>query len=250
MDGGADPPHARLGRTWKSLPSRSPGKPFAPYGDVMTCRLRPAAPTTRRRWQPAAQRAAQPVDDFPPAHSRPAAEVRDDGAARVLLASFVPVDVAAGWSSWRRTPRRAVPTCGRQGVHATGQQGVTYKPDTWHHGLTVLDRPGRFRRLHVRAGTADEEFVLSRPSPSASPDPVIEIRDWRSTEAHCWLRARAAPRRPWSRRTAPPRSTARAISRRCRTGRARNSPTSRSGWSSTAATRRAMRSPACAPASN
>ena len=43
---------------------------------------------------------------------------------------------------------------------ATGKQGVTYKPNTWHHGLTVLDKPGRFAVFMWRAGTkGDEEFV-------------------------------------------------------------------------------------------
>ena len=43
---------------------------------------------------------------------------------------------------------------------ATGQQGVTYKPNTWHHGLTVLDKPGRFAVFMWRVGgKGDEEFV-------------------------------------------------------------------------------------------
>ena len=47
---------------------------------------------------------------------------------------------------------------------ATGRQGVTYRPDTWHHGLTVLDRPGRFAVFMWRDGTSgDEEFVPVEP---------------------------------------------------------------------------------------
>jgi ureidoglycolate lyase len=46
---------------------------------------------------------------------------------------------------------------------ANGQQGVTYKPDTWHHGLTTLDKPGRFAVFMWRAGTKDEEFVPVAP---------------------------------------------------------------------------------------
>jgi ureidoglycolate lyase len=46
---------------------------------------------------------------------------------------------------------------------ANGQQGVTYKPNTWHHGLTVLDQPGRFAVFMWRAGTKDEEFVPVPP---------------------------------------------------------------------------------------
>ena len=47
---------------------------------------------------------------------------------------------------------------------ATGRQGVTYRPDTWHHGLTVLDRPGRFAVFLWRdGGKGDEEFVPVPP---------------------------------------------------------------------------------------
>ena len=48
---------------------------------------------------------------------------------------------------------------GARAFIANGQQGVTYKPDTWHHGLTTLDQPGRFAVFMWRAGTKDEEFV-------------------------------------------------------------------------------------------
>jgi ureidoglycolate lyase len=47
---------------------------------------------------------------------------------------------------------------------ATGAQGVTYRPNTWHHGLTTLDRPGRFAIFMFRDGGAtDEEFVPVPP---------------------------------------------------------------------------------------
>ncbi|MDI1283757.1 MAG: ureidoglycolate lyase [Reyranella sp.] len=47
---------------------------------------------------------------------------------------------------------------------ATGKQGVTYRANTWHHGLTVLDRPGRFAVFMWRdGGKGDEEFVPVRP---------------------------------------------------------------------------------------
>jgi ureidoglycolate lyase len=43
-------------------------------------------------------------------------------------------------------------------------QGVTYRVDTWHHGLTVLDRPGRFAVFMWRdGGGKDEEFVSVTP---------------------------------------------------------------------------------------
>ncbi|MBS0520361.1 MAG: ureidoglycolate lyase [Proteobacteria bacterium] len=51
-----------------------------------------------------------------------------------------------------------------QAFVATGRQGVTYRPDTWHHGLTVLDRPGRFAIfMWLDGSTGDEEFVPVAP---------------------------------------------------------------------------------------
>jgi ureidoglycolate lyase len=46
---------------------------------------------------------------------------------------------------------------------ADGTVGVTYKANTWHHGLTTLDRPGRFAVFMWKAGTKDEEFVPVEP---------------------------------------------------------------------------------------
>lgn len=43
---------------------------------------------------------------------------------------------------------------------ATARQGVTYRPNTWHHGMTVLDKPGTFAVFMWRdGGKGDEEFV-------------------------------------------------------------------------------------------
>jgi len=46
---------------------------------------------------------------------------------------------------------------------ADGSVGVTYKANTWHHGLTTLDRPGSFAVFMWKAGSADEEFVPVKP---------------------------------------------------------------------------------------
>lgn len=44
-------------------------------------------------------------------------------------------------------------------------QGITYRPDTWHHPLAVLDRPARFAVfMWLEGSSTDEEFVtLDRP---------------------------------------------------------------------------------------
>jgi ureidoglycolate lyase len=38
-------------------------------------------------------------------------------------------------------------------------QGITYRMNTWHHGFTVLDWPGRFAMFKWLDGSGDEEFV-------------------------------------------------------------------------------------------
>src|SRR5712691_9121818 len=46
-------------------------------------------------------------------------------------------------------------------------QGITYRMNTWHHGLTALDRSGRFAMfMRLDGSSADEEFVPPL-SPSA-----------------------------------------------------------------------------------
>jgi ureidoglycolate lyase len=47
---------------------------------------------------------------------------------------------------------------------ATGRHGVTYRPNTWHHGVTVLDKPARLAVFMWCDGTKkDEEFVTVPP---------------------------------------------------------------------------------------
>lgn len=41
--------------------------------------------------------------------------------------------------------------------------GVTIRRGVWHHGLTVLDGPGRFAVLMARDGATDDEFVDVTP---------------------------------------------------------------------------------------
>lgn len=49
-------------------------------------------------------------------------------------------------------------------------QGVTYAPDVWHHGLTVLGAPLQVAVFMWRDGSADdEEFVTIDPLPVILP---------------------------------------------------------------------------------
>jgi ureidoglycolate lyase len=78
--------------------------------------------------------------------------------------TFVPVDVTRWLIVVAPHAAKGGPDmAGARAFVATGKQGVTYKPNTWHHGLTTLDEPGRFAVFMWRAGTRDEEFV---PVPS------------------------------------------------------------------------------------
>jgi len=78
--------------------------------------------------------------------------------------TFIPIDVgrwlivvAPGGADGRPDVRKAL------AFIADGRVGVTYRANTWHHGLTTLDRPGSFAIFMWKAGTGDEEFVAVEP---------------------------------------------------------------------------------------
>lgn len=79
--------------------------------------------------------------------------------------SFVPLDVGR----WLivvapHAPRGGPDLSQVRAFIADGQHGITYKSNTWHHGLTTLDRPGRFAIFMWRdGGKDDEEFVPVEP---------------------------------------------------------------------------------------
>lgn len=79
--------------------------------------------------------------------------------------TFMPLDVARWLIVVAPHARGGGPDrAGVEAFIATGRQGVTYRTNTWHHGLTVLDRPGRFAVFMWRDGTeGDEEFVPVAP---------------------------------------------------------------------------------------
>ena len=79
--------------------------------------------------------------------------------------TFVPLDV----SRWLivvapHAPGGGPDLNGIKAFVATSDQGVTYRPNTWHHGLTVLDKPARMATIMWRTGGhGDEEFVPVDP---------------------------------------------------------------------------------------
>ena len=79
--------------------------------------------------------------------------------------TFVPIDVARWLIVVAPHAAAGGPDAGAlQAFVATARQGVTYRANTWHHGLTVLDRPARFTIFMFRDGSSgDEEFVPVEP---------------------------------------------------------------------------------------
>ncbi len=78
--------------------------------------------------------------------------------------TFIPVDVGR----WLivvapHAPQGGPDMTALRAFIADGTMGVTYKANTWHHGLTTLDKPGSFAVFMWKAGTADEEFVPVAP---------------------------------------------------------------------------------------
>jgi ureidoglycolate lyase len=74
--------------------------------------------------------------------------------------TFVPLDVARWLIVVAPHAAKGGPDmAAARAFIANGKQGVTYKPNTWHHGLTTLDQPGRFAVFMWRSGSGDEEFV-------------------------------------------------------------------------------------------
>lgn len=80
--------------------------------------------------------------------------------------TFVPLDV----SRWLVIVAPPLPGGGPdasrvQAFVAGPGQGITYRADTWHHGLTVLDREARFAIFMWRDGSADDEEHVALAAP-------------------------------------------------------------------------------------
>jgi ureidoglycolate lyase len=140
---------------------------FAPYGDVL------AAPTEFGRvYFDEGLCSTRPT-------ARPSLSVSHAGRVTALpleatvmerhefsSQSFVPLDVSR-WIVVVAPPDvDGGPDVARAVAFLPGPgQGVTYRANTWHHPLTVLDRPARFAVFMWRDGTStDEEFrTLATP---------------------------------------------------------------------------------------
>jgi ureidoglycolate lyase len=136
-------------------------KAFAPYGDVL------AAPaefgrvyfdeglrTSRTTARPSLSVAlVRPLPRLP-------LEAKVMERHEFSSQSFLPLDVSR-WIVVVAPPRAdGGPDSSRAVAFVVGPgQGVTYHANTWHHPVTILDRPGRFAVVMWRDGTStDEEF--------------------------------------------------------------------------------------------
>ena len=79
--------------------------------------------------------------------------------------SFMPAEVAVWMIVVAPHDAQGKPDMERvQAFLANDSQGITYKPNVWHHGLTVFDAPGKFNIFMWRDNTSgDEEFVSVTP---------------------------------------------------------------------------------------
>jgi ureidoglycolate lyase len=80
--------------------------------------------------------------------------------------SFVPIEVARYFVIVAPKGSDGSPDTSRVRAFVAGpDQGVTFRSDTWHHPMTVLDRPARFAVIMWLDGSAaDTEFItLAQP---------------------------------------------------------------------------------------
>ena len=139
---------------------------FAPYGDVIDI----PSEAGRTYYEDALGNLR------PDAHPSLSVSLKADTPDRPLRAellerhefssqTFVPIDVERWLIVVAPHAKTGGPDLGGvKAFIASGKQGVTYRPNTWHHGLTVLDRPGRFAVFMWRVGgKGDEEFVPVKP---------------------------------------------------------------------------------------
>jgi len=139
---------------------------FAPFGDVIDVPNEPG----RKYYEDALgnlRSGAHPSLSMSLKGETPDRPLKADLLERHEFSSqtFVPIDVARWLIVVAPHAKQGGPDSALvRAFIASGRQGVTYKPDTWHHGLTVLDRPGRFAVFMWRDGSkGDEEFVPVAP---------------------------------------------------------------------------------------
>jgi len=142
-------------------------KAFAPYGDVLTppddfgrAYFDEGLQTSRSTARPSLS-----VSRVRPLTSLPL-EAKVLERHEFLSQSFLPLDVARWLVVVAPSAADGGPDAARAVAFLAGPgHGVTYHAGTWHHPLTILDRPARFAVVMWRDGTStDEEFrTLAAP---------------------------------------------------------------------------------------
>ena len=140
---------------------------FAPFGDVLEAPAEPGrhffgGGLANHRSGAAPSLAVACV---PPLASLPLVATRME-RHEFSSQSFLALDVARWLVIVAPKAAGGGPDAARARAFLAGPgQGVTYRVDTWHHPLTVLDRPARFAVLiWLEHSATDEEFVtLDQP---------------------------------------------------------------------------------------
>ena len=140
---------------------------FAPFGDLLVPRpvgqdrhdliddLRNARPSAR----PRLSFATVPATALPFAAGAMERHVHSSQA-------FVPLDCASYLVLVAPHGTGGLPdTEGLRAFRVPGEVGINYRADTWHHGLSALERVARFAILTFVDGTAADEEVATLPAP-------------------------------------------------------------------------------------
>jgi ureidoglycolate lyase len=139
---------------------------FAPYGDVIAVPVQPGREyyssglgNARAGARPSLSMVMrEPVGGWP-------LEVKFLERHEFSSQTFVPLDAGR----WLVVVCPHATVGGPDVAHARAfiggrDQGITYRMNSWHHGLTVLDRPGRFVMfMWLDGSSGDEEFVPVTP---------------------------------------------------------------------------------------
>ncbi len=142
-------------------------KAFAPYGDVLTppddfgrAYFDEGLQTSRSTARPSLSLSrVRPLTSLP-------LEAKVLERHEFSSQSFLPLDVARWLVVVAPSAADGGPDAARAVAFLAGPgHGVTYHAGTWHHPLTILDRPARFAVVMWRDGTStDEEFrTLAAP---------------------------------------------------------------------------------------
>jgi ureidoglycolate lyase len=139
---------------------------FAPFGDVVEAPAQPgrayfetSLATLRNNAAPRLWMLTKmPVKGLP-------LEITSLERHQYSSQSFVPIEIGRWLIVVAPHASQGGPDVARvQAFLATPLQGVSYKPDTWHSGLNVFDKPARLTVFQWLDGTAtDEEIVPVQP---------------------------------------------------------------------------------------